>query len=499
METELAEAADDPSMMEEKLNKLADLQEQANMKGVYSLESRIEKIMDQTGFGEADGDALVSSFSGGWKMRIGIAKILLQEPNVLLLDEPTNHLDLDSVIWLEGFLVKQTIPIIIVSHDREFLDQTCNRIVDVEEGKTVSYKGNYSKFIAQRLDRLNIWREKYDRQTKFVREEEKTLKKMKSDPNMAQQMKNRAAALQKLKDSPDFVSMPPKDKRFRFRFPPAQRCSTNVVEAEGLTHGYGSGKHETLFRDVSFKVERGERIGFVGPNGSGKSTMLRLIMGTEDPKDGYSEYGGSNVFANYFAQNQADSFDLSKTVLQTVSEGAPNDYSLTEIRTLLSQFMFKGDDVEKKLEVLSGGEKARVALCRMMLTPANLLLLDEPTNHLDITSKEVLEDALQYYEGSVMLVSHDRYFMSQAVNTIFEFSDRSMQRHDCDYLDYMLGRGGLKERVESRYVKGDSYRITAAPEVQVEKKERSKKNFGGSGVTGGNLNKGIKNAKRFSN
>ena len=173
------------------------------------------------------------------------------------------------------------------------------------------------------------------------------------------------------------------------------------------------------------------------------------------------------------------------------------DFSLTEIRTLLSQFMFKGDDVDKKLEVLSGGEKARVALCRMMLTPANLLLLDEPTNHLDITSKEVLEDALQHFEGSVMIVSHDRYFMSQAVNTIFEFGDKTMVRHDCDYLDYMQGSEGLRERVEKRYVEGDGYRITSAPEIQVEKKEKSKKNFGGSGVTGGNLFKGIKNAKRF--
>jgi ABC-type multidrug transport system ATPase subunit len=177
---------------------------------------------------------------------------------------------------------------------------------------------------------------------------------------------------------------------------------------------------------------------------------------------------------------------------------SPGDFTLTEIRTLLSQFMFKGDDVDKKLEVLSGGEKARVALCRMMLTPANLLLLDEPTNHLDITSKEVLEEALQHYEGSVMLVSHDRYFMSQAVNTIFEFESKGMTRHDCDYLEFMHGQGGLKEKVESRYVKGDSHRITAAPELQIEKKERSKKNFGGSGVTGGNLNKGIKNAKRFA-
>ena len=386
---------------------------------------------------------------------------------------------------------------IIVSHDREFLDQVCNRIVDVEDGKTVSYKGNYSKFLKNRAERLATWKDKYDKQMKFVREEEKAIKKMRNDPNMSQQMKNRQQSLVKLKEGAEWVQQPPKDKRFRFRFPPAPRCGTSVVEAEGLTHGYGTGRHETLFKDVSFRVDKGNRIGFVGPNGSGKSTMLRLVLGAEEPKAGYSEFGGSNVFANYFAQNQADSFDLSRTVLETVQDGADSDFSLTEIRTLLSQFMFKGDDVNKKLEVLSGGEKARVALCRMMLTPANLLLLDEPTNHLDITSKEVLEDALRNYEGSVMIVSHDRYFMSQAVNTIFEFGDKTMVRHDCDYLDYMQGSEGLRERVEKRYVEGDGYRITAAPEVKVEKKEKSKKNFGGSGVTGGNLYKGIKNAKRY--
>ena len=249
---------------------------------------------------------------------------------------------------------------------------------------------------------------------------------------------------------------------------------------------------------MSFIVDRGNRIGFIGPNGSGKSTMLRLINGDEDPNGGYTEFGGTNVQANYFAQNQADTFDLSKTVIETVMEDAPHDFTATEIRTLLGQFMFKGEDVDKKLSVLSGGEKARVALCRMMLTPANLLLLDEPTNHLDITSKEVLEDALQRYEGSVMIVSHDRYFMSQAVNTIFAFGGRSVVRHDCDYLDYMQGLDGLKEKVESRYVSGDKYRITNAKEVVIEQPVKSKKNFGGSGVTGGNLFKGIKNAKRFT-
>ena len=490
IEEEIQLYTNDPAAMDEALNRLNALQEKAISKGAYALESKVDKVMESTGFGQADGNLLVSSFSGGWKMRIGIAKILLQDPNVLLLDEPTNHLDLDSVFWLEDFLVKQNIPMVIVSHDREFLDRVCNKIVDVEEGVTVTYKGNYSNFLVQRKQRLAEWREKYEKQVKYVKDEEAWIKKAKNDPNMSQQVKSKEMALEKFKNGEEFLSQPPKDKRFRFRFPPAPRCGESIVEASKLMHGYGEGQHKVLFQDVSFQVDRGNRIGFVGPNGAGKSTMLRLIMGTETPKGGFAEFGGSNVQATYFAQNQADAFDLENSVLETVQLGAPPEYSFTEIRTLLGQFMFKGDDVDKKLRVLSGGEKARVALCKMMLTPSNLLLLDEPTNHLDITSKEVLEDALQHYDGSVMIVSHDRYFMSQVANTIFAFGNKTMERHDCDYHDFMEKAGNLKERVTSRYVEGDAYKITNAKEVVVQEKEKSKKNFGGSGVTSGNLGKG---------
>lgn len=379
-EDEIARTTDDPDRMEKVLNRLQDLQEQALAKGVYSLDAKVDKIMDATGFSSEDGAALVKSFSGGWKMRIGLAKILLKEPNVLLLDEPTNHLDLDSVYWLEDFLVRQSIPMVIVSHDREFLDKVCNRIVDVEEGITVNYDGNYSNFIANKQERLEQWREKYDRQVKYIKEEEKWIKKAKNDPHMAQQVKEKEMQLEAYKNDPERVPMPPKDKKFRFRFPPSPRCGESVIEGQGLGHGYGEGQYKVLFHDVNIQVNRMERVGFVGPNGSGKSTLMRILAGREDPKHGFAEYGSANVVANYFAQNAADEFDLEKTVLETVMDDAPTDYSLTDIRALLGQFMFKGDDVNKQLKVLSGGEKARVALCKMMLRPANLLLLDEPTN-----------------------------------------------------------------------------------------------------------------------
>lgn len=498
-EEEIGRSTDDPDKMELALNKLAELQEKANSKGVYALDSKVEKIMDSCGFSNADAGALVKSFSGGWKMRIGLAKILLKDPNVLLLDEPTNHLDLESVIWLENFLQKVTIPMVIVSHDREFLDKVCNKIVDVEEGTTIVYTGNYSKFILTKRERIDLWRDKYDRQVRYVKEEEKYIKKAKNDPAMSQQVKSKEMALEKLRSGEDWVAQPPREKRFRFRFPPAPRCGNSIIEVNNLSHGYGDGRYAVLFDQVEIQVDRGDRVGFIGPNGAGKSTLMRIISGMETPKTGTADFGSGNVEFNYFAQSQADTLDLEKSVIEAVQEGSPPDIGFTEIRSLLGQFMFKGDDVDKKIKMLSGGEKARVSLCKMMLTPANLLLLDEPTNHLDITSKEVLEDAIQNFDGSVLVISHDRYFMSQVANTIFSFENKKVIRYDCDYHDFMNGnlKSDLKEKVEARYVENDKYRITNAKQVIIQEDDKKKKNFGGSGVTCGNLNKGIKNAKRF--
>jgi len=495
-EEELANTADDPEKMEEVLDRLQQLQDKAISKGVYALDGKVDRVMDTMGFSSADAKLLVKSFSGGWKMRIGLAKILLKDPNVLLLDEPTNHLDIDSVIWLEGFLAKQNIPMVIVSHDREFLDKVCNKIVDVEDGVTVTYQGNYSKFIEQKRARIETWREKYEKQMRFVKEEEKWIKKAKNDPSMSQQVKAKEQSMERMKASEDWVEPPPRDKKFRFRFPPAPRCGMSVIEMVGMSHGYGPAPEDLLFENVNIQVDKGDRVGLVGPNGAGKSTLMRMIHGDEEPMKGYVEFGSANVVANYFEQNQADSFDLDKTVFEVVRDSAPPEYTQTDIRGLLGQFMFKGDDADKQLRMLSGGEKGRVALCKMMVTPANLLLLDEPTNHLDIASKEVLEDAIRNFDGSVVVIAHDRYFMSQIANSIFSFENKKVVQHNCDYHDYMMEKDGLQEKVEGRYVSGDKYRITNMQEVV--RKTKEKKNFGGSGVTCGNLNKGIKNAKRFN-
>jgi ATP-binding cassette, subfamily F, member 3 len=438
---------------------------------------------------------------------------------------------------------------IIVSHDREFLDQVCNKIVDCESiavtpsnnnhnGQSGSSSAsdnnnnaggaaglgtsscttydncNYSQYLVKKRERTEHWRDLYESQQRFFLSEEKWIKQARNDPSISPStIRQREEALNRIREGPELIPPPPRDKRFRFRFP-VVKSSAVVVTGDGLRHGYGTGKYETLFRDVDFEIRRGERIGFLGKNGSGKSTMLRLLMNMEDPLVGTIS-AADNIQMAYYAQNQADLLDFNATILEVVAEAGDESITSTELRSLLSQFLFKGDDVYKKIGMLSGGEKARVALCRLLLSPANLLVLDEPTNHLDITAKEVLEEALLAYPGTVVLVSHDRYFLSQVVTTIFNFRDQSVTRFDCDYREFLDVHASDETRslVESRVVAGDRYRITKAkdstvtPEAQLSvvsgpmsatANSNKKKNFGGSGVTSGNLNKGIKNAKRFN-
>lgn len=376
-EEELASAdGSDPDRMQEILDRMQELQNEAEDKEVYVLESRVKKVLDLMGFTEDEGDDLVASFSGGWKMRIGLGKVLLREPNVLLLDEPTNHLDLDSVEWLEAFLREQNIPMIIVSHDREFLDQVCTKIVDAEGGLCTEYDGNYSRFLQLKKARMDAWQAAFNAQEKKIKEERQWINKFRT--KQPQAVKQRQAKLDKLMASEDYVKKPPfVGKPFRFRFPDAPRLSPEVAEVKGLSHSYSSEtSRNRLFDDVELFIEKGDRIAVVGPNGAGKSTLLRLLIGKEEPEKGSAQLVGQNVVMNYFEQNQADALDLDKTVLQTIQDSSSGQ-SYNELRALLGQFLFKGDSVEKKVEFLSGGEKARLSLCCMMLTPANFLVLGE--------------------------------------------------------------------------------------------------------------------------
>jgi len=489
-------AGDDPEKMQEVLDRMQELQSKAESKGVYALESRAKKIMNLMGFQEDEERYLVSMFSGGWKMRIGLGKVLLKEPNILMLDEPTNHLDLESVEWLEAFLIEQNMPMIIVSHDREFLDRVCNKIVDAEGGICTSYDGNYSRFLELKKARMDAWHAAFNAQEKKMKEEKQWINKFKV--KQPQAVKQRKAKLEKLMKSDDYVKKPPFfGKPFKFRFPDAPRLSPEVANIEGVSHAYGEGTNR-LFDSCDLFVEKNDRIAIVGPNGSGKSTLLRLLVGKEDPDEGSTQIVGQNIVMKYFEQNQADALDLTKNVIETIQENS-NGQSYNELRALSGQFLFKGDDVEKNVANLSGGEKARLSLCCMMLEPANLLILDEPTNHLDIPAKEMLEEALQHFQGTVIVVSHDRYFISRVATTIVAIEDKKLTKYQGDYKFYMDKSKAIKEKVAARAVKGVE-RIGSAPIIDLDMIELNgkKKNFGGA--KNANMvkrkDKGVKNAKR---
>ncbi|CAJ1948138.1 unnamed protein product [Cylindrotheca closterium] len=468
--------SDDTDKMQEILDRMQELQQKAEDKNVYVLESRVKKIMDLMGFTEDEGEDLVASFSGGWKMRIGLGKVLLQDPNVLLLDEPTNHLDLESVEWMESFLKEQSIPMIIVSHDREFLDQVCTKIVDAEGGICTEYDGNYSRFLQLKKARMESWQAAYDAQEKKIKSERQWINKFKV--KQPQAVKQRQAKLDKFLKSDEYVQKPP-------------------FVVVGMSHAYNNDiSNNRLFENANLLVEKGDRIAVVGPNGCGKSTLLRLLTGKEIPGEGSAQIVGANIVMSYFEQNQADALDLDKTVLETI-QGASDGQSYNELRALLGQFLFKGDDVEKKVLNLSGGEKARLSLCCMMLNSANLLILDEPTNHLDIPAKEMLEEALQHFAGSVIVVSHDRYFISKVATTIVAIEDKNLFKYQGDYKTYMNASKDRKEKIESRYVPGAD-KIGSAPVVDLEELTKPKRNFGGAKTAGmvTRKNKGVKNAKR---
>ncbi|HAZ44431.1 MAG TPA: lysophospholipase, partial [Cyanobacteria bacterium UBA11369] len=419
-----------PEQLDKLIHKMDKLQRQFEALDGYGLEAQIDKILPEMGFEAADGDRLVSAFSGGWQMRMGLAKILLQKPDLLLLDEPTNHLDLETIEWLENYLKNLTTPMVIVSHDREFLDRLCTQIVETERGVSSSYLGNYSAYLAQKEESKTAQLSAYERQQKELEKQQAFVDRFRASATRSTQAKSREKLLEKV----ERIEAPISDLRtLHFRFPPAPRSGREVVIIKDLVHTYDD---KILFLGAELLIERGDRIAFLGPNGCGKSTLLRLIMGMEKPSEGQVKLGDHNVIPGYFEQNQAEALDLYKTVMETIHDEVP-DWNNEEVRTLLGKFLFSGDTVFKKVESLSGGEKARLALAKMLLRPANLLILDEPTNHLDIPAKEMLEEALKNYDGTAILVSHDRYFISQVANKIVEVRDGEFRVYLGDYHYYL--------------------------------------------------------------
>ena len=406
---------DEAEELEQLLKKMDRLQREFEGMDGYTLESQIEKMMPEVGFQPGDGDRKIREFSGGWQMRISLGKVLLQEPDILLLDEPTNHLDLETIEWLETYLKGLKQPMVIVSHDRHFLDRLCTHIVETERGVSSFYVGNYSKYLAQKEEAAAAQLGAFERQQKELAKQQAFVDKFRASATRSTQAKSREKQLEKIERIEAPLS---KVKQLRFQFPPAPRSGRIVVDISDLSHGFGD---DLLYLGAELEIERGDRIAFLGPNGCGKSSLLRLIVGEDEPLEGEIKLG-HNVLPSYFAQNQADALDLTKSVMNTIHDEAPHMKD-EEVRTMLGQFLFSNDTVFKPVEALSGGEKGRLALAKMLLRKANLLILDEPTNHLDIPAKETLENALKDYDGTVLVVSHDRYFIRQIATKVVDIRD----------------------------------------------------------------------------
>ena len=419
----------DPDELDKLLGKMDKLQRQFEGLDGYGIEAKIGKILPDMGFDLADADRLVSEFSGGWQMRMNLAKVILQEPDLLLLDEPTNHLDLDTIEWLEKYLISLNTPMVIVSHDREFLDRLCNNIVETERGVSASYQGNYSSYLTQKAEQKLAQQSAYERQKKDLDKQQEFVDRFRASAARGTQAKSREKQLDKIEriEAPD-----QKAKALRFKFPEAPRSGREVVVINNLTHFFDE---KLLFLGTELLIERGDKIAIVGPNGAGKSTLLRLITGSETPSEGAVDLGEHNVIVGYFEQNQAEALDLEKNVMTTIHDEVPT-WTNEEVRGILGRFLFSGEAAQKKVGSLSGGEKARLALAKMLLQPVNLLILDEPTNHLDIPAKEMLEGAIGAYDGTVIIVSHDRYFVSQTATKVVEIRDGEFRLYRGDFKYY---------------------------------------------------------------
>ncbi len=415
--------------LDELIKQLGQLQSSFEGLNGYELEAKVDKILPKIGIQDHEGDQLLSSFSGGWQMRISLGKIMLKEPDLLLLDEPTNHLDLNTIEWLESYLLKQSSAMVIISHDRRFLDKVCTHIVNTERGKSRSYVGNYSSYLQQRTLDEEAHKAAFERQQKELSSQQSYIDRFRASATRSTQAKSREKLISKIDkiESPDSTINRP-----RFSFPDAPRSGKEIATISDLSLTYGD---KILFLGANLEVEKGDHIAILGPNGSGKSTLLKLLMGLENPEEGNVSLGSYNIIPSYFEQNQSEALALDRTVIETLFNQVP-DWTQTKVRSLLGSLGFTNDDVFKDVSSLSGGEKARLALALIIVKPCNLLLLDEPTNHLDIPAKEMLESAISQFNGSVIFVSHDRFFISKIANKIIEIRDGQLYLYHGNYNYY---------------------------------------------------------------
>ena len=436
MNEELATRTDyESDDYQELIERVSTATEQLTLAGSNNYQAEIERTLTGLGFLRSDFDRPTAEFSGGWRMRIELAKLLLQRHDVLLLDEPTNHLDIESIQWLENFLATRAGAVILVSHDRAFIDNVTTRTIEISLGRIYDYQVNYSKYVVLRQERLEQQMRAYENQQKQIQDTEAFIERFRYKATKAVQVQSRIKQLDKIERiEVDEID----NSHISLRFPPAPRSGDYPIIADGVGKSYGS---HTVFSDATFTIKRGEKVAFVGKNGEGKSTLVKCIM-SEIPYDGTLKIG-HNVKIGYFAQNQASLLDTTVTVFDTIDRVAVGDIR-TKIRDILGAFMFGGEAAEKKVSVLSGGEKTRLAMIRLLLEPVNLLILDEPTNHLDMRTKDILKKAIKEFDGTVIVVSHDREFLDGLVEKVYEFGGGRIKEHLGGIYDFLE-----KKKIES--------------------------------------------------
>ncbi len=412
------------------VNQLAKYQAKFEALGGYKMQSDVEKILPKLGFSLEDADKLVGNFSGGWQMKVALGKIILQKPDLLLLDEPTNHLDLETIFWLEEYLSSLKIAVIIISHDRYFLDKLCKKIIFVDKGTSETYNGNYSFFVEQKSLNEESQNKAYQLQQKEIELQKRYIDRFRASATRSSQAKSREKQLKKISKIEAPIA---KSKSPVFNFPECPRSGKLVLNIKNLSHSF---EDKILFLDINLKISSGEKIAILGPNGCGKSTLLKIIMKKIYPEIGEINLGNHNIITSYYEQNQAEALSLDERVIDLICNKSP-EWSQKKVRTFLGGFGFQNETVFKYIKQLSGGEKARLALALMIINPSNFLLLDEPTNHLDLQSKENLELAIKNYKGSLLIISHDRYFISKVANRIIEIKDSKLISYGGNY-EYFL-------------------------------------------------------------
>ncbi|HBG71865.1 MAG: glycosyl transferase family 2 [Bacteroidetes bacterium GWF2_43_63] len=446
--------------------KLHEITERLHLTGGSNYQEEIEKVLKGLGFAREEMFRPMAEFSGGWQMRVELAKLLLKRPDLLLLDEPTNHLDIESIRWLEGFLQNYPGAVMLVSHDRVLLDNVTTRTIEIQQGKLYDYPANYSDYVELRQERIEQQSAELKNQQREIAQIESFVERFRYKASKAKQVQSRVKRLEKYED----ISIEETDhSRMAFRFAPAKESGKIVVEAEQVTKSYGE---KLVIKSSDFIIARNERIAFVGQNGQGKSTLVKMIMSAID--FGGQLKLGHNVQIGYFAQNQTEMLDRNKTLFETLEDVADND-TRPKLRNILGSFLFSGEDVEKKVSVLSGGEKTRLALAKMLLQPINFLVLDEPTNHLDMAAKDVLKSALLHFNGTLIVVSHDRDFLSGLTTRIFEFRDHQIRQLDYDINELMEIRD--QEQADAqRSQKGTSAEkeISASKQQYLDNKEKDR-------------------------